>query len=1088
MKDEDKTKEQLLEELSDSRRQLFELQQTQAASNKLAEDLHDAAEIMRLTVDSLPVLLSYIDSQHRYRFANRTYQHWFNFPFEKLEGKHVKDVLGDTLYERLRPYHESAFSGKETAFEFSSTHTDGTTRDVNVVYVPHFAAEGEVKGIAVLVTDITARKVAERALEKAREELERRVEERTAELTKANEELKREITERKKSEKALRESERGLELALRGADLGLWDLRFQTGEVFVSQRGAEMLGYSLNEIQPSTGFWANLVHPEDRQRAAETSEAHLSGRTDYYEDEYRIRHKSGDWRWILARGQVVERDKDGKPLRMAGTFLDISDRKHAEEDLRLSEERYRTVADFTFDWEYWADPDGKLLYVSPACERITGYSAQEIVDEPRLIHKIIHPDDHFMVMEHFLEMRQSNHDTPHSLDFRIIHRNGDTRWINHCCRPVHGKEGRPLGRRACNRDITDRKMAEEAILESEARYRALFENMKNGVAIYAAEENGEDFILLDFNKAAEVIASVPGTDVIGRRLSETFPAAKELGLFDALRRTWRTGEPSHVPVGRYRDPRIEIWVENFVYKLPSGEIVAVFSDETKRMKREEAQRRLATAVEQAAEAIIVTDTDGNVQYVNPAFERVAGFSRDEVLGRNPSILKSGEHSPLFYKNLWDTIKRGEVWSGRFINKKKDGSLYHEEATITPVRDATGQITNYVAVKRDITKHLELSRQLLQAQKMEAVGTLAGGIAHDFNNLLQAVLGYSELILMDEDLDPRFKDDLNKINQSAANGADLVHRLLTFSRKTEMKLRPLNLNHQIDQVRKLLSRTLPKMIEIEVAFAPNLQTINADPTQVEQILMNLAVNAKDAMPDGGKLIIQTGNVSLDDLFCRTRLGATAGDYVMLTVSDTGQGMDQETREHIFEPFYTTKDVGRGTGLGLAIVYGIVKQHDGYIECQSVPGTGTTFRVYFPALRFEAEDREAPLNGIPQGGTETILLVDDEEFVRDLGKRLLSKAGYTVLTAATGNEALEVYGAERGRISLVILDLIMPEMGGKQCLEGLLKIDPGTRVLIASGYSADAAIKEALAGLVKGFVSKPYDMRQILQLVRAALDNN
>jgi CheY-like chemotaxis protein len=253
-------------------------------------------------------------------------------------------------------------------------------------------------------------------------------------------------------------------------------------------------------------------------------------------------------------------------------------------------------------------------------------------------------------------------------------------------------------------------------------------------------------------------------------------------------------------------------------------------------------------------------------------------------------------------------------------------------------------------------------------------------------------------------------------------------------------------------------------------------------------MNLAVNAKDAMPDGGKLIIQTGNVSLDDLFCRTHLGATAGDYVMLTVSDTGQGMDQETREHIFEPFYTTKDVGRGTGLGLAIVYGIVKQHDGYIECQSVPGTGTTFRVYFPALRFEAEDREAPLNGIPQGGTETILLVDDEEFVRDLGKRLLSKAGYTVLTAATGNEALEVYGAERGRISLVILDLIMPEMGGKQCLEGLLKIDPGTRVLIASGYSADAAIKEALAGLVKGFVSKPYDMRQILQLVRAALDNN
>jgi len=824
------------------------------------------------------------------------------------------------------------------------------------VCVPHFGEQGEANGIAVLVTDITERKLVEKALKEARDELENRVEERTAELSRANDELRREIAERKRAEEALRESKQELALALRGADLGLWDWRVQTGEVFVNQRAAEILGYSLDEIQPSTDFWRTLVHPEDIQRAAEVARAHLNGSADYLENEQRIKAKFGQWRWVLARGQVVERDDQGRPLHVAGTFLDISDRKSAE----------------------------------------------------------------------------------------------------------------------------------KAIMESETRYRGLFENMKDGVAIYLAENDGEDFVFVDFNKAAEAITSSPREDVIGTRLSERFPAAKELGVFDALQKAWRTGESSHISVGKYRDRRIEIWVKNFIYKLPSGEIVAVFSDETERMRREEEQKRLATAVEQAAEAIVVTDTDGNIQYVNPAFERITEYSREDVIGRNPRILKSGEHPHRFYKNLWETIRRGEVWTGRFINKKKDGSLYHEEATITPVLDSKGQIINYVAVKRDITEHLELSRQLLQAQKMEAVGTLAGGIAHDFNNLLQAVLGYSELILMEEALDGRLKDDIRKINLAAENGADLVQRLLTFSRKTEIKMRPLNLNRQVDQVRKLLSRTIPKMIELQVMVSSDLGAINADPTQVEQILMNLAVNAKDAMPEGGRLIIRTENVSLDEQYCRTHFGAKPGDYVLLAVSDSGHGMNEETLEHIFDPFYTTKDVGRGTGLGLAMVYGIVKQHGGHITCSSETGVGTTFKIYFPALSHYTGSPGPSPDAIPPRGAETILLVDDEEFARDLGRRFLALAGYTVLTAAGGKEALELYKKERSRISLVVLDLIMPDMGGIQCLERLLMIDPKVRVLIASGYSADDATKAAMKARVSGLVSKPYDMRQILQQVREALD--
>ena len=325
-----------------------------------------------------------------------------------------------------------------------------------------------------------------------------------------------------------------------------------------------------------------------------------------------------------------------------------------------------------------------------------------------------------------------------------------------------------------------------------------------------------------------------------------------------------------------------------------------------------------------------------------------------------------------------------------------------------------------------------------------------------------------------------------MNQAARTGADLVHSLLTFSRKTETKPRPLNLNHQIERVRKLLSRTVPRMIEIQLNLDGDLAAINADPTQVEQILMNLAVNARDAMPDGGKLQIGTQNATLDEDYCGMHLGAAPGDYVLLQFSDTGKGMDPDTLEHIFEPFYTTKGPGEGTGLGLAMVYGIVKQHGGYIMCYSELGHGTTFKVFFPALSSPSQAERAPLKPTLRGGTETILLVDDEVLIRDLGKRILARAGYTVVTAANGNEALAAYKSKQNDIAIVILDLIMPEMGGKQCLEEMLKISPQAKVLIASGYSALGPSKEAVEAGAKGFINKPYDMHQMLQIVRHVLD--
>ncbi|MFH0957100.1 MAG: response regulator, partial [Pseudomonadota bacterium] len=509
-----------------------------------------------------------------------------------------------------------------------------------------------------------------------------------------------------------------------------------------------------------------------------------------------------------------------------------------------------------------------------------------------------------------------------------------------------------------------------------------------------------------------------------------------------------------------------------------------------RRRTEEMQQLLTTAVEQAAEGIMITDSAGNIEYVNPAFEGITGYTKDEAIGRNPRILQSGRHDQTFYRELWGTLERGEAWKGQFVNKKKDGTLYQEDSVISPVRDRTGRIVNYVSVKRDRTVEIELQQQLFEAQKMEAIGVLAGGLAHDFNNLLQIVMGYSEAVLMrcKAGDGPGEKDRVNieRIYEAGKRGADLVKNLLTFSRKVEPEMSLVNLNQEILQIQALVSRTIPKTIKIDLRLNGDLESILADSSQIGQILLNLAVNAKDAMPNGGTLTIQTDNVELDMEFCRRHLGAEPGRYVSLFVSDSGHGMDKKTLDHIFEPFFTTKEVGKGTGLGLATVYGIVKQHRGSVLCYSEPGIGTCFKIYLPSVE-RRKDSESCITamGTP-GGTDTILVVDDDEIVRDMTGEFLQGFGYSVITATNGKEALAIYQMERDRIELILLDLIMPVMDGRQCLKEILRINPKAKVVIASGYSESTLASGAVAAGAKGFVQKPYNMSQILTTIREVLD--
>ena len=429
-------------------------------------------------------------------------------------------------------------------------------------------------------------------------------------------------------------------------------------------------------------------------------------------------------------------------------------------------------------------------------------------------------------------------------------------------------------------------------------------------------------------------------------------------------------------------------------------------------------------------------------------------------------------------------------------RRLDGTPMIINGDYTCLYDEQGRIIGHFGVQHDITKRKQaeqdrakLQAQLLQVQKMESVGILAGGVAHDFNNLLQVIRGNMELLEQGNVLGPQSLSRLTTITKSLDRAAQLVQQLLVFSRKIESQKVHVDLNCEVENVSLILERTIPKMINLEMHKEPDLWLVSGDPVQIEQVLLNLANNAVDAMPDGGRLTIETRNIELDEDFLRVYPELTPGRHVLLTVSDTGCGMDKEVLEHIFDPFFTTKEVGKGTGLGLASVYGIVKAHSGYINCYSEPGLGTTFRIYLPAGDLDETTAGLPKQSAPpQTGKETILVVDDELDIRELTRDALEILGYSVRSAGSGEEALLTYQDHGDSIDLILLDLNMPGMGGYNCLQELLKIDPLAKVVIASGYTANGHGKDMLSSGARGFIGKPYQLKELAAIIREALDND
>jgi PAS domain S-box-containing protein len=521
----------------------------------------------------------------------------------------------------------------------------------------------------------------------------------------------------------------------------------------------------------------------------------------------------------------------------------------------------------------------------------------------------------------------------------------------------------------------------------------------------------------------------------------------------------------------------------------SGEIQSAFAfvtDITQRKQAEEERNRLAIAIEQAAESVFITDRDEMIQYVNPAFERITGYRREDAIGQTPRILESGKHGALFYKQMRDTLIRGNAWHGRVVNRKKDGSFYEADATISPVLDKSGKITNFVYIKRDITNEIELERRLFQAQKMESIGTLAGGIAHDFNNILFSLYGYTELALDDAERGTPLHANLQEVLIAAHRAGDLVKQILTFSRQVDQKLKPLKIQMVVREALKLIRSSLPSTIEINQNISNTCGLVMADATQIHQVAMNLLTNAFHAMEDqGGKLDVTLKEIDLymDDLKDPAML---PGSYVCLTVADTGAGIDKSIIDRIFEPYFSTKEKDKGTGLGLAMVHGIVKSYGGDLSVYSEPGKGSAFHVYLPVIQTQVETKETQVVSPVEGGKERILLVDDEEQIVRMSQQMLERLGYQVTARTSSIETLEAFRAAPDKFDLVITDTTMPNMTGIELARKLMEIRFDIPIIICTGFSEKISPDKAAAMGIRGYVMKPIVKSKLAKKIREVLD--
>ena len=761
-----------------------------------------------------------------------------------------------------------------------------------------------------------------------------------------------------------------------------------------------------------------------------------------------------------------------------------AERLRAEEKLMDERHLLHTVLDSLPDIIYFKDRELRFTRINLALARKFGLS-----DPTQAIGKT---DFDFFAGEDARALRDDEEEIIRTGQ-PLVGKEKQVRWPNRMVSwqsstkmPLRDGIGNIIGTFGISRDITNRKQAEEALRESEERFRSLVEN--STVGIYRTTPDGH--VIMANPALVKMIGYDSFKDLASRNLEEK-GVEPQYARRTFRERMEREGEIRGLEAAWTRTDGSVIFIRESARAIRNQDGSVQYYDgiveDITEHKRVDAERiRMVTAIEQAAEAVMITDAQGEVQYVNPAFTAITGYSRSEILGKNPRALQSGEQDAAFYEKMWRALRAGRVWHGEVIDRGKDGSLYKEEMTITPVRDETGEVTHFIAIMRDITAQKRLEEQFRQAQKMEAVGRLAAGVAHDFNNLLTIINGYSELMIERLPAQDAMRASATEIRDAGLRAAGLTRQLLAFSRQQVFTPQVLDLNTVVGNLQKMLGRLVGEDIEMTFIQGEALSPVRADPGQIEQVVMNLVVNSRDAMPKGGKLTIETRNAEVDKTIARSHYPMPAGSYVMLAVTDTGCGMDKTIQSRIFEPFFTTKDRDKGTGLGLATVYGIVKQSGGFIWVYSEPGHGATFKIYMPVV-----EEVSRTSGIEEAaaravGSETVLLSEDDDKVRSLARIVLETRGYKVLETRNGQEALLLGGEYKRPIHLLLTDVVMPGTGGRELGERLATIHRETKILYMSGYTDDTVVRHGMLESGAAFLQKPFTPEALAQKVREVLD--
>lgn len=882
------------------------------------------------------------------------------------------------------------------------------------------------------------------------------------------------ITEPKRAEHALALDAAIFKNLLEGVVLvGAEDLRVK----FVNARFADMFGYVPDEL---LGQDIAMINARGGGARDEITESVLR-RGEWFGEIQNVR-KDGRRFWTYASVSVFEHPAYGRVFLTVQT--DISNLKQTEQAYRESEERFRQVVENAEEWVWEVDVEGLYTYASPVVETLLGYTPDELVGKKHF-YDLFEEGVREGVKEQALQAL-ARREPFRNFENVNRHKHGQSITLSTNGVPIFGENGQWLGYRGSDSDITARKRAEEELRARESLLRAIMDNAP--VEIWARDL--DEVLFLENPAVVKHWGSL-----MGKR-------PEDLVAEPAVLEHWKSNN-ARAMAGEIVEQENECIIDgvehvfrNNVAPIRSGDtiigILGVNVDITELKRAEAALREKSGQLDDTLHAtgvgIWYWDVARRHLHADVHTRRILGLGAEAFSGQEEDFYRlvhpSDRH--LVLSEIRKTIHAGIPYSTEYRVIWPDESVHHLSVRGRAVRDEQGAIVRVEGVAWDISDRKQLELQLLQSQKMEAVGHLAGGVAHDFNNLLQVILMNTEIALAEDARRVPVRDQLEEVRKASLRATDLTRQLLAFSRRQVMHPVDFDLNELLQGLLKMLRRLLGEHVEIAMLSADGLGTVHADKMQIEQVVMNLCLNARDAMPQGGKITIETRNVSFDSEFCRQHLWAKPGDYVLLGVADTGQGMDSSTLSHIFEPFFTTKELGKGTGLGLATVYGIVKQHSGLIDVWSAPEAGTALRVYLPRVPAEpAVEATAPRQEV-RGGTETILVAEDDPAILRSLSIVLGSGGYVVLSATDGYEALRVYLENQERIALVLLDVIMPRLGGKGVMDRIQQLGGTVPFLFSSGYSQDQIDKDFVIQEGLELIEKPYTPEVLLRKVRDILD--